>query len=138
MLSTSTLTWSLARSIVGSSWNVSFLIASTTLIVWLTWLNSPMHVSGRKSLPSTTFIDEETLALTVKIGSLKLLRRTCVFNGCIGDYTIYYKASKQKLLKNWLLEHTWNLALRQLKVQYYLCKSPREISPKVIDSKRTL
>jgi hypothetical protein len=36
-------------------------------------LNSPMHVNGKRSLSSTTLIDEETLALTIGIDLPKLM-----------------------------------------------------------------
>ncbi|KAF9670412.1 hypothetical protein SADUNF_Sadunf13G0065500 [Salix dunnii] len=49
---------------------------------------------------STTFIGEETLALTIKINSLKLMHYICVFKGCIRGYTIFYKSSNKSLLKS--------------------------------------
>jgi hypothetical protein len=59
-----------------------------------------MHVNGKRSLSSTTLIDEETLALTIGIDLPKLMCYICVFKGCIGDYAKFYKASNQSLLKN--------------------------------------
>jgi hypothetical protein len=46
----------------------SFLTAFAAFVIWLAWLNSSIHVSGRKSLTSTTCIGGETLALNVEIG----------------------------------------------------------------------